>query len=455
MGTGIISRRVYLSSFSWNTLGFSVAANILLPWKSHFGQLLTRTVHQEVNVIESKTPETDDQAVLYVHWPYCAKRCTYCNFNKYVSESVDHERMAQCLETETRTLLKLSGVKQINSIFFGGGTPSLALPSTIERVINTVRDKVTFKPGSEVTLEANPTKLETERLRDFKTVGVNRVSIGVQALNQNHLNLLGREHTVEQSISCVKKAGALFPGRVSVDVIFGRPKQTLEDWRIELHRVLSFCDDHISLYQLTLEAGTPLYRWVKEKQCELPDSDTMADLYSEAIQILGDHGFERYEVSNFARNGAQCSHNWAYWRGMQYIGVGPGAHGRFSIQDGGGPREARIQTPLPDTWMTEVENRGHGTRKSEPLSNQQRLEEMVILGLRTIEGIPSSRWNRLSRNQDLISVFGNSEKVRNMVENNLLYLDESGLRASSHGLMVLDSIIPHLLNVLEKNITVK
>ncbi|KAK3607437.1 hypothetical protein CHS0354_035136, partial [Potamilus streckersoni] len=309
MGTGRILRRVNLfgtqtssckellsllrkeysslhRSFSWNTLGSSIAANILLPWKSHFCQLLTRTVHQEVKVIESKTSETDDQAVLYVHWPYCAKRCTYCNFNKYVSESINHERIAQCLETETKTLLNLSGVKQINSIFFGGGTPSLALPSTIERVINAVHDKVTFNPGSEVTLEANPTKLEMERLRDFKTAGVNRVSVGVQALNPKHLNLLGREHTVEQAISCVEKAKELYPGRVSVDVIFGCPGQTLEDWRTELHKVLSFCDDHISLYQLTLERGTPLYGWVKQKQCELPDSDTMADLYSEAIQLL-------------------------------------------------------------------------------------------------------------------------------------------------------------------------
>ncbi|XP_069125405.1 radical S-adenosyl methionine domain-containing protein 1, mitochondrial-like [Argopecten irradians] len=255
----------------------------------------------------------DDQAVLYVHWPYCSKRCTYCNFNKYISRNVDNERMTRCLMKETQTLIECSHVSRINSIFFGGGTPSLATPRTIAKVIETVTKTTWLHGNAEVTLEVNPTHLETGKLRDFRSAGVNRVSIGVQALNDSDLKLLGREHDTQDSMRCIEEARNLFPGCVSIDVIFGRPGQTLGSWISELQKILAVSDQHISLYQLTLERGTQLFKWVQNGLIELPDEDAMADMYLEAVKTLEIHGFKQYEVSNFAKNGATSDHNTAYW----------------------------------------------------------------------------------------------------------------------------------------------
>ncbi|XP_060588294.1 radical S-adenosyl methionine domain-containing protein 1, mitochondrial-like [Ruditapes philippinarum] len=395
------------------------------------------------------------EATLYVHWPYCARRCTYCNFNKYISKSVEHSRMADCLKKETSTLLQLSGVSQIKSIFFGGGTPSLALPSTIEKVIGTVKGHVTFSERSEVTMEANPTHLETGKLRDFHEAGVNRLSIGIQALNSEDLKILGRDHSVTEALKCVEEAKYIFPGRVSVDLIFGRPGQTVEAWRKELQEVTGMGVNHVSLYQLTLERGTQLFKWVESGQISLPDNETMADMYIAAVEILQEHGLDRYEVSNFSKKGSESEHNQAYWQGSQYIGVGPGAHGRFiptNVNQSEGDelvREARIQTLEPDNWMFEVEKYGHATRKIVKLSVKNRLEELICLGLRTRGGIANQTWENLA-GKSLLQSFGSSERCAQLIEDGLLYLDHSGIRATCKGIIILDSIIPHLLYTLDQ-----
>lgn len=351
--------------------------------------------------------------------------------------------------------MQLSGISKINSIFFGGGTPSLALPSTVGRVIDMVKHHVTFPEGSEVTLEANPTQLETSRLKDFKSAGVNRLSIGVQALNEEDLKFLGRDHSVTEAERCIEEAQKMFPGHVSVDLMFGRPGQTLEAWVDELAQVIRFGVNHLSLYQLTVERGTQLFRWVQNGDISLPDNDEMADMYSSAVKILEAHGLERYEVSNFARRGYESKHNQAYWSGSQYIGVGPGAHGRFAPQEFSKCqeepvlREARIQTLEPENWMYEVEKFGHATRKIVPLAIKDRLEELLCLGLRTRQGITSEIWSSTTTNCQL-TVFKNSERCKRFFDEQLLILDERGLRATGDGLLILDSIIPHLLLALEE-----
>ncbi|NWR80059.1 RSAD1 protein, partial [Centropus unirufus] len=263
-------------------------------------------------------------AALCPQWPYCRKRCSYCNFNKYVVPAVDEVPVRACLVQEALTLLRLSRVQSITSVFFGGGTPSLASPGTIAAVLEAVAGVAHLPTSAEVTLEANPSSASAARLAGFRAAGVNRISIGVQSQSA---------------------------------------------WAQGLEVALGLCDDHISLYQLTLERGTALAAQVQGGSLPAPPQDLLADMYHAACATLVAAGFRRYEVSNFARKGALSTHNLSYWRAEPYIGVGPGAHGRFvPWGEGGRSREARIQTLEPEAWMREVQSRGHGTRKRVALS---------------------------------------------------------------------------------------
>ncbi|XP_071672718.1 uncharacterized protein [Patagioenas fasciata] len=333
-------------------------------------------------------PAAPATAALYVHWPYCRKRCSYCNFNKYVVPTVDEAAVRACLVQEARTLLRLSQVQSVTSVFFGGGTPSLASPRTIAAVLEAVARAAYLPVGAEVTLEANPSSTSPARLAGFREVGINRLSIGVQSLDDAELRLLGREHTAAEARGAVEAARGLFPGRTSIDLLFGLPGQSQDAWARGLAAALRLCDDHISLYQLTLERGTALAAQVWGGTLPAPPQDLLADMYQTARAMLVSAGFRHYEVSNFARKGALSTHNLSYWRAEQYIGVGPGAHGRFVPRgEGGGSREARVQTLEPDAWMREVRSQGHGTRRRVVLSPLEQLEELLALGLRTDEGI--------------------------------------------------------------------
>ncbi|KAI1884346.1 hypothetical protein AGOR_G00225470 [Albula goreensis] len=362
-------------------------------------------------------PPHSEEASLYVHWPYCLRRCSYCNFNKYISRAVNHNAMDACLQRELETLLRVSQVSRINSVFFGGGTPSLAPPSTIAAVLETVAKHAALQGDAEVTLEVNPTPIGMAKLADFLHAGVNRFSIGVQALNDEDLRVLGRDHNSQHALHTVDEARQLCPGRVSVDVIFGRPGQTLACWEKELEELLLVCDDHVSLYQLTLERGTQLFKQVQAGQLSMPGDDVIAGMYESARRILQERGFLQYEVSNFARKGAVSSHNLGYWRAGQYLGVGPGAHGRFVPQgEGRLCREARTQTLEPDVWMREVQRWGHGTRRRVELSHTELLEEVLVMGLRMTEGISHQHWRQFSPRAELQQVLGESAEVLELQE---------------------------------------
>ncbi|XP_078345947.1 radical S-adenosyl methionine domain-containing protein 1, mitochondrial-like isoform X2 [Oculina patagonica] len=380
----------------------------------------------------------DDEATLYVHWPFCKQICTFCNFNKYISNNVDHQRMRKCLVTETETLLRLSGVKRISSVYFGGGTPSLAEPLTISSVLETAARICHLSTEAEVTLEANPTSVETDNLRHFHTAGINRLSLGVQSFSAKDLLLLGRDNTIKDSLQALQTAKSIFPGKVSIDLMFGRPQQTLDEWHKELSQALSVCDDHVSLYQLTLERGTPLYKSVK----------------SGKLTLIA-NGFHRYEVANFAKPGAESRHNLSYWNGTQYIGVGPGAHGRFVPRGNETEmRQARVQTLEPNEWMKEVEARGHATRKQVPQAKLEILEEVLMLSLRTADGLSNEKWKSLSPlGVSLYDAFKDNNDVQDLTQSGLLLLTEKGIKATYKGLFVLDSIVPTLLLHLEKLVT--
>ncbi|XP_060059694.1 radical S-adenosyl methionine domain-containing protein 1, mitochondrial isoform X4 [Erinaceus europaeus] len=327
---------------------------------------VTKTAHRRCSTEGTRRPRSlasgNLSAALYVHWPYCEKRCSYCNFNKYIPRSVDEAAMERCLVTETRTLLQLSRVQRVESVFFGGGTPSLASPHTVAAVLEAVAQETHLPADSEVTLEVNPTSAPGSRLVAFGAAGVNRLSIGLQSLNDTELQLLGRTHSASDALRTLAEARHLFPGRVSVDLMLGLPAQQVGPWLRQLQELLLHCDDHVSLYQLSLERGTALFTQVQQGTLPAPDPDLAAEMYLEGRIVLRESGFRQYEVSNFARNGALSTHNWTYWQCGQYLGVGPGAHGRFIPQGAGvHTREARIQTLEPDNWMKETGGSfGHG-----------------------------------------------------------------------------------------------
>ncbi|NXS62005.1 RSAD1 protein, partial [Brachypteracias leptosomus] len=383
-------------------------------------------------------------------WPYCRKRCSYCNFNTYVVPAVDEAAMGTCLVREARTLLRLSQVQRVTSVFFGGGTPSLASPRTIAAVLEAVAGAAHLPTGAEVTLEANPSSASTPRLAGFRAAGVNRLSIGVQSLDDAELRLLGRAHTAAEARGAVEAAQGLFPGRTSLDLIFGLPGQSQDTWARGLEVALGLCDNHISLYQLTLERGTALAAQVWGGALPAPSQDLVADMYQTACAMLVAAGFRHYEVSNFARKGALSTHNLSYWRAEQYIGVGPGAHGRFvPWGEGGCSREARVQTLEPNAWMREVQSCGHGTRRRVVLTPLEQLEEVLALGLRTDEGITHERWGHFSPHLSLEAVFGGPGEARALQQQGWLLLDGSGLRCTERGLALLDSLLPDLLCQLQ------
>ncbi|KAM3864488.1 radical S-adenosyl methionine domain-containing protein 1, mitochondrial [Diretmus argenteus] len=408
---------------------------------------------QSGDVIVAGSPHLSHDASLYVHWPYCLRRCSYCNFNKYIPRSDNNSTMTECLQRETETLLRLSDVSCITSVFFGGGTPSLAHPSTVAAVLETVSRQAHLSDKAEVTLEVNPTPVGMSKLEDYRRAGVNRFSIGVQSLQDEDLKILGRDHNSQQALQTVAEARRLCPGRVSVDVMFGRPDQSLESWESELSELLTVCDDHVSLYQLTLERGTRLFKQVQQGEVTVPADDVTAAMYQSARRILHEHGFLQYEVSNFARHNAVSRHNMSYWKGRQYLGVGPGAHGRFvPLGEGGVAREARTQTLEPDIWIKEVQQRGHGTRRRIQLSHLGLLEEVLVMGLRMTEGITHQHWQLFASQLGLHKVFGSSTDVQELLRSGHLILDDRGLRCSWDGLALLDSMLPALLLELERQI---
>ncbi|XP_066188026.1 radical S-adenosyl methionine domain-containing protein 1, mitochondrial [Sylvia atricapilla] len=399
-----------------------------------------------VEAAPEPVPETAATAALYVHWPYCRKRCSYCNFNTFVVPAVDEAAVRACLVREAQTLLRLSRVHSVTSVFFGGGTPSLASPRTVAAVLEAVAGAAHLPAGAEVTLEANPSSTTTSRLAGFRAAGVSRLSIGVQSLDDAELRMLGREHTAAEARKAVEAARRLFPGRTSIDLLFGLPRQSRDAWAQRLEAALRLCDNHISLYQLTLERGTALAAQVRRGVLPAPSQDVLADMYQTARTVLVAAGFRHYEVSNFARKGALSTHNLSYWQGDQYIGVGPGAHGRFMLRgEGGCTREARVQTLEPVAWMREVQSQGHGTRSRVVLSLLEQLEELLTLGLRTDEGITQERWARFCPQLSLQAVFGQPGEARALQQEGWLLLDSGGLRCTWAGLAVLDSLLPDLL----------
>lgn len=320
---------------------------------------------------------------IYVHWPFCKSKCPYCDFNSHVREKVEQERWKKALLAELTYMAQHAQPAEVTSIFFGGGTPSLMPPDTTAAIIEHVRTLFPTHPDIEITLEANPTSVEAGRFEDFKRAGINRVSLGVQALSNDALRFLGREHNAQEALKALDTARQTF-SRYSFDLIYARPQQSVQSWATELNEALRFAGEHLSLYQLTIEENTAFHHAYAKGGFTLPDETEAEALYRATEEIMATHGLLAYEVSNYAKPGEESRHNLAYWKGFDYIGIGPGAHGRLRAAD----RRIATQTlKSPERWLEQTERDGHGVEIWQPVERQQDAEERLMMGLRLAEGI--------------------------------------------------------------------
>jgi len=330
---------------------------------------------------------------VYVHWPFCLSKCPYCDFNSHVRHSpVDEMRFARAFAAELKATAARVPHRLVSTIFFGGGTPSLMQPQTVEAVIDAVAQVWTVAVDAEITLEANPSSVEASRFRGYRAAGVNRVSIGVQALEDLALKELGRLHSAQEALDAVAVARAVFD-RYSFDLIYARPGQTVATWSSELKRALAQAGEHLSLYQLTIEDGTPFATLQASGKLVVPDEERGRELYDATQTICTDAGLPAYEISNHARRGAESRHNLIYWRAHEYAGLGPGAHGRLQID---GARHAIATEKRPEQWLMRVESLGHGIISDEALTPEEQADEFLLMGLRLAEGIDPARYARLA-----------------------------------------------------------
>lgn len=373
---------------------------------------------------------------IYVHWPFCTAKCPYCDFNSHVRSRVDENGWTDAIVRELEWVAGLQGAERpiVETVFFGGGTPSLTQGSSVQRTLDTIAKLWRTANDVEVTLEANPASADAARFRDYRAAGVNRLSLGMQALNDRDLKMLGRLHDVAEARAALKLAVANFD-RVSLDLIYARPDQTLDAWRKELDEALAFGTEHLSLYQLTIEPATPFYQLHRSGTLKVPDEGLAADLFELTQEVTAAAGRPAYEISNHARPGAEARHNLLYWRYGTYAGVGPGAHGRLERDRG---RVATETEKLPERWRELVARLGHGLREQMPIASEDAAREQLLMNLRLAEGIDLDAYReRWGRGVD-------EERVAALVEQGLLRLEGERLRATPRGRLLLNSVIAAL-----------
>ncbi len=379
------------------------------------------------------------QSGLYFHWPFCLSKCPYCDFNVHVQDDIDHERWEAAYLKSLESYAEMLEGRTISSIFFGGGTPSLMRPATVRAILDKVHALWPCVNDLEITLEANPTSVEVEKFEAFKDAGINRVSIGVQALNDSDLKFLGRKHSMDEALRALEIASENFD-RFSFDLIYARPDQTSEDWREELSRAVKLAKGHMSLYQLTIERNTPFHYDHAQKLFSIPDEDLAAEFYDITQDILAAAGLPAYEVSNHAAAGHESQHNLTYWHYGDYIGVGPGAHGRLTLGD---QKFATREHHAPQIWLEQVEQLGRAVHPFQSLSHEDRFTEALMMGVRLHEGV---RLDHLSAQggQDWQSYI-DAERLRIVQDQGWLEVRKDVLRLTREGMLRLNALIPYIL----------
>lgn len=381
-------------------------------------------------------PSADPGFGVYVHWPFCAAKCPYCDFNSHVRHrGVDEARFAAALAREIAHFAQMRPGRTVESIFFGGGTPSLMDPSSIATVLDAIGRGWAVAPDVEVTLEANPTSVEAGRFAGYRAAGVNRVSLGVQSLDDDELKRLGRMHSAQEALAAIQIAQTTFE-RSSFDIIYARPQQTPDMWREELSRVLDLAAEHLSLYQLTIEEGTPYHGLHAAGKLVMPNDAMSRALWDVTQEMCAASGRPAYEISNHARPGAESRHNLIYWRSGEWAGVGPGAHGRVDVVDG---RRATSTERHPETWLGLVEQQGHGLIADDVLDDAEVADEYLLMGLRLSEGIDVARYERLAGHRL------DGSRIRDLEEHGLVVRPAPGrIGVTPQGFPILDAVVADL-----------
>ncbi len=373
---------------------------------------------------------------IYIHWPFCKSKCPYCDFNSHVRENIEQQKWNEAYLKEIKNNKEYLSNKNIVSIFFGGGTPSLMPSFIVENIIQKLSSVSTMDSNVEITLEANPTSVESSKFKSFSNAGINRVSLGIQSLNSGDLKFLGREHSVNEAIEAIEIAKENF-ARYSFDLIYALPKQSLSSWEKELSQALKLAGSHLSLYQLTIEKGTPFYSLYQKNKFQIPNEELAKDFYSKTQDIMNDAGLPAYEISNHARNGEECRHNIVYWKYDEFLGIGPGAHGRIH-------NKAIHSIYHPENWLNKVLEGQSPIQSAIDLTLEERICEILLMGLRLREGI---------NQQDFISKTGrnflealHADKLNWLLDSQYLKLENNFLYASEKGRLVLNYIINQLMD---------
>ncbi|AWU94855.1 radical SAM family heme chaperone HemW [Azospirillum ramasamyi] len=382
---------------------------------------------------------SDPGFAVYVHWPFCKSKCPYCDFNSHVRERVDHDRWRAGLLRELDHYADLTAGRTVTSIFFGGGTPSLMEPATVGAIIDRVAERWQIAKGLEVTLEANPTSVEADKFRAFRTAGINRVSLGIQALDDASLKFLGRQHNAAEATGAIELAARTFD-RFSFDLIYARPGQTVAAWQAELARALDYAVGHLSVYQLTIEEGTAFYPLHARGDLVLPDEELAGDLYEATQSQLAAAGLPAYEISNHARPGEESRHNLTYWRYGDYVGIGPGAHGRLTLD---GDKFATRAHRAPEIWLERVERDGHGAAVPSPIDRDARGTELLMMGLRLREGVRLARLTEETGRT--LDDFVEPAALSRLIEGGFLTRDADRVSATSEGLQRLNAVLSAIL----------
>jgi oxygen-independent coproporphyrinogen-3 oxidase len=373
---------------------------------------------------------------IYVHWPFCLSKCPYCDFNSHVRHAaIDEGRFVRAFTAEIAATAARARGRTVSTIFFGGGTPSLMQPATVGAILDAIARHWQVASDVEATLEANPTSVEATRFRSFRAAGINRVSLGVQALDDVALKELGRLHSAREALDAIAVARSTFD-RYSFDLIYARPGQASDAWAAELERAIALAGDHLSLYQLTVEPGTPFAALHAAGKLVVPDENAARVLYDMTQSVCAGAGLPAYEISNHARPGAECRHNLIYWRAHEYAGVGPGAHGRLDID---GTRYATAAEKRPEAWLMRVESLGHGLVTDEALTPEQTADEFLLMGLRLAEGVDPARYTRLAGRPI------NPRRIAVLRDEGAVETTASGmLRVTLAGFPVLDAVVADL-----------
>ncbi len=380
-------------------------------------------------------PVSGDRLGLYIHWPFCASKCPYCDFNSHVTDSIDHGRWRRALLSELDYFANETKNRRLSGIFFGGGTPSLMQPRTVAALIDAAKGHWRPLNDLEITLEANPSTAEAARFGAFRDAGVNRLSLGVQSFRDQNLKFLGRGHSAAEARDAIRLAAETFP-RFSFDLIYGLPGQTLDDFTQDLDQALALAGGHLSVYQLSIEPGTAFHR----DAVAAADEETGAAMFEICKDRLSGAGLPAYEVSNHAPPGNECRHNLEIWRGGDYAGVGPGAHGRLTNETKTG---TLYQIHKPERWLAAVESKGHGTARRRTLTPDERTDEIIMTGLRLTEGIERRHFNALTgfELEDRLDQGG----LGRMVDGGFMVSDGAGVRVTPAGRLCLNEVLRHLL----------